>query len=226
MSATIVLISGASRGLGRAIFERYIARPNHIVIAANRNPSDSNSKELLGFKIGEGSKAILIKVDANVDTDAAEAVKELDTKHGVDHIDIIYANAGIATTVPKASEVTVKDLKAHMQANVYGLVTLLQATLPFLRKGTHPKWVTMGSQSGYLTNFLFFPNSAYGPSKVAAHWLTRALHDEEPWLTSIVIDPGYVVTTNVSKQVLTQIQARADRVGQRWCSDCRQIVWH
>jgi NAD(P)-dependent dehydrogenase (short-subunit alcohol dehydrogenase family) len=192
MSPTVVLISGTSRGLGRAIFERYIARPNHIVIAANRNPTDSNSQELLGFKTGEGSKAILVKVDANVDTDAAEAIKELEAKHNVDHIDIVYANAGIATIVPKASAVTIADLKAHMQANVYGLVTLLQATLPLLKKGTNPKWVTMGSQSGYLTNFLFFPNAAYGPSKVAAHWLTRALHDEEPWLTSIVIDPGYV----------------------------------
>jgi NAD(P)-dependent dehydrogenase (short-subunit alcohol dehydrogenase family) len=114
MSPTIVLISGASRGFGRAIFERYIAGPNHIVIGASHNPSDSNSKGLLSFKTGEGSKSVLVKVDANIDTDAAEALKELETKHGINHIDIVYANAGIETIVPKASDVKVEDLRAQI----------------------------------------------------------------------------------------------------------------
>lgn len=35
-------------------------------------------------------------------------------------------------------------------------------------------------------------NAAYAPSKVVGHWLTRAMHIEEPWLTAFPIDPGYV----------------------------------
>jgi hypothetical protein len=89
-------------------------RPNHIVIAASHNPSDSNSKGLLSFKTGEGSKSVLVKVDANIYTDAAEALKELETKHSINHIDIVYANAGIETIVPKASDVKVEDLRAQI----------------------------------------------------------------------------------------------------------------
>lgn len=36
-----------------------------------------------------------------------------------------------------------------------------------------------------------FPNAAYGPTKAMAHWLTKAIHIEEPELTAFPIDPGY-----------------------------------
>lgn len=38
MPPTIVLITGANRGLGKGLLKRYLALPNHTVIAANRDP--------------------------------------------------------------------------------------------------------------------------------------------------------------------------------------------
>ncbi|TGO34212.1 hypothetical protein BHYA_0207g00100 [Botrytis hyacinthi] len=43
-------------------------------------------------------------------------------------------------------------------------------------------------------NQLDMPNSAYAPSKVAVHWLTKAIHREEPTLIAFPIDPGWVQT--------------------------------
>ncbi|SPQ24832.1 959f1f8e-e6e7-498b-9f1d-ceeb1299ed37 [Thermothielavioides terrestris] len=37
-------------------------------------------------------------------------------------------------------------------------------------------------------------NAAYAPTKLVQHWLTKAIHTEEPWLTAFPIDPGWVQT--------------------------------
>ncbi|KAK4922946.1 hypothetical protein LTR49_009777 [Elasticomyces elasticus] len=74
MSPTVVLVSGANRGLGKGVVQLYLARPDHIVIAANRDPSSSSSKELSELPTGAGSRLIVVKVDASAETDAVEAV--------------------------------------------------------------------------------------------------------------------------------------------------------
>jgi hypothetical protein len=39
-----------------------------------------------------------------------------------------------------------------------------------------------------------FQNAAYAPTKLVLHWLTKAMHLEEPELTAFPIDPGWVQT--------------------------------
>jgi norsolorinic acid ketoreductase len=161
MAQTIVLISGANRGLGRAFLETFLARPTHTVIAANRDPAAKTSQELLE---AEGSKVIVVKAVATGENDAAAAVTELQEKHGIDHIDIVIANAAVAWVIPTVSQLKIADLKEHMETNVHGVVRLYRAVLPLLKKSAKPVWVSMGSESGYLTNFLNFPNATYGPT--------------------------------------------------------------
>ncbi|KAK3307384.1 uncharacterized protein B0T15DRAFT_510665 [Chaetomium strumarium] len=194
MAQTIVLISGANRGLGRAFLETFLSRPNHTVIAANRDPAAKTSQELLSLPAAEGSKVIVVKVDATAEDDAAAAVTELQEKHGIDHIDTVIANAAVAWVIPTVSQLKIADLKEHMETNVHGVVRLYQAVLPLLKRSAKPVWVSMGSESGYLTNFLSFPNAAYGPTKVVLHWLTCAIHTEEPTITAFVVDPGRAQT--------------------------------
>jgi hypothetical protein len=39
-------------------------------------------------------------------------------------------------------------------------------------------------------NFIPMKNAAYAPTKLVQHWLTKAIHTEEPWLTAFPVDPG------------------------------------
>jgi NAD(P)-dependent dehydrogenase (short-subunit alcohol dehydrogenase family) len=149
MGSTVVLISGANRGLGRGLFERYLSKPNHTVIAANRNPEDPTSKDLITLPKASGSRSILVKVDAANESDALEAVKELE-KQGIDHLDLLIANAGVSYAFGKVSEIKPADIHGHMEPNVYGMVRLYQATLPLLLKSPSPKLVTIGSSAGYI----------------------------------------------------------------------------
>jgi NAD(P)-dependent dehydrogenase (short-subunit alcohol dehydrogenase family) len=152
MSPLVVLITGANRGIGRGLLELYLQRPNHILIAANRDPSDPTSQEIASLPRAEGTVVHVIKNDSTVPTGAAEAVKQLGSL-GIDHLDIVIANAGVAYKFPLVRETTPEDLEMHMAPNVYGFLRLFQATLPLLQAAKSPKWVTIGSSAAFLTVF-------------------------------------------------------------------------
>lgn len=147
MAPTIVLISGANRGLGKGLLELYLARPNHIVVAANRNPDHPTSKALAELPKGADTRLVVIKIDASVESDAAEGIKQL-TAQGIDHIDIVIANAGVCYVFPKVSDIKAEELQGHLTPNLFGVVWLYQAAIPLLKKSTNPKWITMGSVGG------------------------------------------------------------------------------
>ncbi|EHK96732.1 putative Aflatoxin biosynthesis ketoreductase nor-1 [Glarea lozoyensis 74030] len=181
MTQTVVLITGANRGIGKGLLELYLLKPNHLVIAGNRDPEHATSKALATLPTADGTRLLVIKIDATVPTDAAAAAKLL-AKDGVDYIDIVIANAGVAYVYPKVSEVKTEDMQRHIVPNVYGNVWLYQAMLPLLKR------------SEKKINMIPFQNAAYAPTKLVLHWLTKAMHMEEPELTAFPIDPGWVQT--------------------------------
>lgn len=150
MAPTIVLITGANRGIGKGILEIYLQKPNHTVIAANRDPSHPTSNTLADLPKAEGTTLEVIKLDVLSPTDPAAAVKTLAAK-GITHIDILIANAGIALSWPKVSEVKVEDIQKHVEVNVYGFIRLYQAFRSVLKEAQAPKLVTIGSSSAFLT---------------------------------------------------------------------------
>ncbi|XXG99374.1 hypothetical protein Hte_005711 [Hypoxylon texense] len=192
--ATIVLITGANRGIGHGLLKRFLQLPNHTVIAANRNPDHPTSQALSKLPTAAGTKLIVVKVDATVWQDPFDAVKSLEAQ-GVDHLDIIVANAGVSYVWPTVAEVKLEDMENHYRPNVYGYVSLYQATRGLLKKSTRePVLANMGSNAGSVTSPLPFPNAAYGPSKGAAGWYTLKIDMEEPWLNSMALAPGWVHT--------------------------------
>ncbi|TVY73252.1 Short chain dehydrogenase gsfK [Lachnellula suecica] len=254
MAPTIVLITGANRGIGKGLLSLYLAKPNHTVIAANRDPSHPTSKALFDLPKAEGTSLILVKIDATVPTDAADAVNSL-ASQGINHVDILIANAGIAYLWPTVADVKVADMQKHFETNVYGVVYLYQAFLPVLKKSNNPRWVSIGSGSGFLTllanscsvkNMIPVQNAAYGPSKVVLHWLTKAIQIEEPVITAFPIDPGWVQTDmgnlgaelrGLEKAILTVEESVAGLMkvidaatkethsGRLWKYDGEQVQW-
>ncbi|KAF7589409.1 hypothetical protein BBP40_004313 [Aspergillus hancockii] len=179
MAPTTVLITGANRGIGKGLLELYLSKPNHTVIAANRDPNHSTSKALADIPTAEGTTLRVIKIDSTSAMDPTNAVKVLKT-YGIDYIDILIANAGIGLSWPKVSAVKVEDIQKHVETNTYGFIRLYQAFLPLLKASHDPKLVTLGSSSAFLT--------------LMQHWYTKAISVEEPKLTAFPIDPGWVQT--------------------------------
>ncbi|KAJ5167102.1 Short-chain dehydrogenase/reductase SDR [Penicillium canariense] len=181
MAPTIVLVTGANRGIGKGILELYLKKPNHTVIAANRDPSHPTSLALADLPKAEGTTLDVIKIDALSPTDPAAGVETLATR-GINHIDILIANAGIALSWPKVAGVKVADIQKHVDVNVYGFIYLYQAFRPLLKEAQAPK------------NFIPMQNAAYAPTKGVQHWYTKAISVEDSWLNAFPVDPGWVQT--------------------------------
>jgi norsolorinic acid ketoreductase len=100
---------------------------------------------------GPDSRLVVVKLDASIEQDAQEAIAELQHKHGIQHLDIVIANAGIGYIYPTVAEVKIADIRAHMEPNVYGVVALYQATRSLLQKSARePIFLPMGSSAGLL----------------------------------------------------------------------------
>ena len=102
---------------------------------------------------GPGSTLLIVAYDASREDSANEAVAKLEKEHGVEHLDIVVANAGISKQYPLVREVRRTDVLEHVDVNVLGIVALYQATRPLLQRSSRaqkPIFAPMGSLSGSL----------------------------------------------------------------------------
>ena len=193
---TTILITGANKGIGRALVEALLQRPNHTIIAAVRDSNSGAASELLKLTGGAGSKLVLVKIDSEIDTDPAQAIQELTSSHGLTKLDMVIANAGIGDYYGPASSTPAEQLRRHFNVNAVAPLTLFHTTEPLLKKSAVPKFFIMSSNlaSISLLEHIPFPGTAYGVSKCAANFITRKLHCENDWLTAVVLGPGWVQT--------------------------------
>jgi norsolorinic acid ketoreductase len=170
--------------------ETYLARTNHVVIAAVRDPPSANHLEEIPRS--EGTQLIIVKIDSSSHTDADDAVQELKTRHGINKLDIVIANAGISKVLPRVDEVHIPDLEEHFQVNLVGVVVLFKAVRSLLLNAEQPKFLSISSKAGSLgaMETVNFPNAAYGSSKATLNYMTLKIHYENERITAVALDPG------------------------------------
>ena len=170
----------------------YIVRPNHIVIAAVRDPNSPSSKSLFNLPKGAASSVIVVKIESASETDADSAVKELTSKYGIDALNIVIANAGISKVFPTVDKANIDDIQEHWNVNVIGVVRLFQAVFPLLNKANEPKFIPLGTTAASMADMQKrnFPNVAYGTSKAALNYVTLKIHFENPNLIAFPLSPG------------------------------------
>ncbi|KAI0424637.1 hypothetical protein F5Y09DRAFT_335601 [Xylaria sp. FL1042] len=200
MTQTVVLITGASRGLGQALAKRFLALPNHTVIAANRNPTSAPSTTLTSLPKGPNSVLIITQYDAADAQSPFNMIQELQSQHAIAHLDIVVPNAAIAKVFPLARDVKREDILEHIEVNVLSVISLFQATRELLQKAAAtgsrrmPVFAPVGSGGGALGRQPPVPSSAYGASKSMLFWYGVRIDAEEEWLNTLVLDPGWAQT--------------------------------
>lgn len=108
-------------GLGRALATRFLVQPSTTVVAAVRQTDDATAQSLSELPRGSGSKLITVKIDSVSDTDAQNAVELLRTKHGIQKLDIVVANAGYSTVYGDLSQVQAGELRELFDINAVGM---------------------------------------------------------------------------------------------------------
>lgn len=204
-SGLTYLVTGANRGIGRGLVSAFLQKPSATVIAAVRDPSKESSKALASIPKAEGTKLLVVKLDSEVETDARDAVVQLQNSHGITAIDVVVANAGINHTLAPVIQNSSEALLNHYAVNAIAPILLLQATADLLKasKTGNPRFVAISTFIASISGMEMLlkfpaPMSPYGSSKAALNWLIRRTHFEEPWLTTFVVHPGLVQTDMVA----------------------------
>lgn len=178
------MITGASRGIGRAVAVAAAARGAKVGLIARDEAELARTLELCS---GSGAQVVADVTDrAQVDA----AVAELEA--GLGPTDVLVANAGIGAYGPFA-DISAEEAEQVIAVNVLGTVHTLRAVVPGMieRRGGHI--VTMGSIAGRIGAPF---EAVYAASKFAAVGLTEALVVElEPYGIGVsLVQPGPVAT--------------------------------
>ncbi|KAL2753032.1 hypothetical protein ACRALDRAFT_1072790 [Sodiomyces alcalophilus JCM 7366] len=195
-TTTTVFITGVGRGIGRALLETYLARPNHTIIGSVRNSTDSKYDHLKSLPTGHGSRLILVSIESTSLTDPQKAVKEVEAA-GVSVIDIVISNAGYAAPSVPVEKAEIKDVVDSFSVNTVGPIVLYQAVRPLLEKSAQPKWLSISTAAasiGCLDAFNTSSVAAYGISKAAQNWFTAGVHSANKSFIAFAIHPGLVQT--------------------------------
>ncbi|HEY2271169.1 MAG TPA: SDR family oxidoreductase [Jatrophihabitantaceae bacterium] len=172
-----VLITGASRGIGRAAALR-LAQSGWDVVAGVRSPADGEALR------GEDERIRPVVLDVA----SAENIAELAT---LGELDAVVNNAGYALDGP-VEGLDLDALRRQFEVNVFGQVAVTQQVLPMLRR-SRGRIVFTSSVSGRLSTPM---TGAYNASKFALEAIADALRVElRPWRVKVVlIEPGPVAT--------------------------------
>ncbi|KAH8845663.1 hypothetical protein MCOR27_003322 [Pyricularia oryzae] len=190
-SPTVYAITGANKGIGRAIVALLLSRPSTIILALVRNPSDPTSSSLTTLAKSPSSTIHVLPFDAEADAIALPS--------GVAHIDVVVANAGASSGYKPVLATGPEDLIFDFTVNAVGPLRLFKAAWPLLQKApASPRFVLMTSSVGSIAGQQqeSFPSTAYGMSKAAANWLLVKIGVEHgpEGLSVMALHPGWVKT--------------------------------
>ena len=155
-----VIVTGASRGIGRALVDRFLDL-GHEVWALSRNTDELN--KIKGIHT--------VSIDLSEEQQIVDWVQSC----GVDYFDAVINNAGMLINKPFA-ETTYADFEAVYRVNVFGAAQLIRHLLPLLTTDSH---ILNISSMGGVNGTAKFPGlAAYSSSKGAMGILTELLAEE------------------------------------------------
>src|SRR6266498_5580277 len=186
------LVTGSSRGIGRAIAERLAADEAAVVV--NYTHSPQQAREVVdGIKARDG-KASAIQADVSKPAEVRRLFDE--TEKQVGPLDIVVANAGVYLSKPLV-EYTEADYDHVFNINTRGVFFTLQEAARRVRDGGRIIAISTGGTK------MMFPNSAlYLGSKAAVEQFARSLSRElgPRNVTVNVLSPGFTDTDMLPDQ--------------------------
>jgi NAD(P)-dependent dehydrogenase (short-subunit alcohol dehydrogenase family) len=180
MTTPVWFITGASSGFGLAFAQHALARGYHVVATA-RTPAKLESIRQLAPE-----RVLIQKLDVTIPDDAAKAVAAAVSRFGT--VDVLVNNAGYGI-VGAVEETSDAELRAQMETNFFGAVSVTKAVLPVMRARRSGAVVNMSSLGGQLS---FGGFSAYSASKFALEGMSEALAQEvAPFgIKVMIVEPG------------------------------------
>jgi len=218
MKGKVVIITGASSGIGRALAIEYAKRGASLSIAARRIQLLNELKEEL-----PNSEILAIQTDVTIESDCKNLIDKTIKHYG--RLDILINNAGISMRA-LFDDFDIQDFKHIMDVNFYGTVYCTKFALPYLleSKGSLVGIISVAGHVGLPAR------SAYSASKFAVRGFLDTIRIENLYtgLHVLVAAPGFTAS-EVRKSALTANgtpQGETPRAEEKMmsASECANLV--
>jgi NAD(P)-dependent dehydrogenase (short-subunit alcohol dehydrogenase family) len=204
----VALVTGANQGIGLQIAKDLVAHGLTVLVGSR----DSERGKAAAVEIGPD--AIALQLDVTDQASIAAAAERIRRDFG--RLDVLVNNAAISNTgllpgqsveeyskTTRASVVSLDEVRAIWETNVFGVLAVYQAMLPLLRDAPAARVVNVSSAVGSLTGAsdpsnpyrsIFSP--AYSASKTALNALTlaMAIELESTNIKVNAVSPGFIKT--------------------------------
>ncbi len=190
----VILLSGASRGLGAAAAIEAARQGANLVLNAR---SADRLAAVAAQCRALGGEALTVPGDIGAPETARRMAQAAADAFG--RIDAVIHNAGVLPPIAPVAQADLAAWETNWRVNLLGAVALLQASLPLLRKSAG-RAVLVSSGAAIHA----YPTwGAYCASKAALNHLAAVLAAEEPAVTTVAFRPG-IVDTDMQAQIRQQ----------------------
>ncbi len=209
----VALVTGAGRGIGRAIALAYAQEGARLVLTA-RTASELEETSRLRHGLGVSTHVVLgdVTVQEDVEQMVAQAVDRFST------IDILVNNAGIGGPVGAAQDNDISEWIRTIQVNVVGLYLCCRAALPVMLRQDRGKIVNLGG-AGAASAWANI--SAYSASKAAVIRLTETLSLE---LEGTNVQINALGPGSINTRMWEELRDGAKEAGDTWLYELGQRV--
>ncbi|MEW6369194.1 MAG: SDR family NAD(P)-dependent oxidoreductase [Acidobacteriota bacterium] len=204
----VVIITGASAGIGEATARRLARKGALLALAARRRDRLDALKQSIEAAAGAptGQRVLAVQCDVTSPEDRRHLVRS--TQDAFGRIDALVNNAGYGHRGP-VEMVPIDDIRRNFETNVFSLIALTQLVAPVMRAQGGGRIVNVSSVAGRIARPL---SSVYDATKHAIEALSDGMRIEmAPFgIRVALIEPGYIATefmevaNAVSRPVLDQ----------------------
>ncbi len=174
--ASVALVTGANRGIGREVARGLAALGHRVLLSARDIAAAQDAADEITRDLGAGAAVQALALDVSDTLSIEAAAGRVATAPG--RLDVLVNNAGIGTDfgVPGVSP-DFDEMQRELETNFYGAYRLTVELLPLLRASAHPRIVNVSSGMGSVSE-MGGSSPGYRVSKAAMNAMTRILSSE------------------------------------------------
>jgi NAD(P)-dependent dehydrogenase (short-subunit alcohol dehydrogenase family) len=186
--ARIILITGANRGIGRALAAQLVASGDTVLLSARSGDAAAKAAAEIRGNVHP------IELDASKQASIDAAAKKIEADFG--RLDVLVNNVGgIYDYAQQAATADLAVVQQALEINLFSTWRVTQALLPLLKRGNQARIVNVSSEAASMDR-MAGGVPAYRTSKIAMNALTRLLAVElaDQGITVHAASPGWTAT--------------------------------
>ncbi len=205
MAGKVSVVTGAGRGIGKAIAKRFAREGSSVVLAAR---TAKEIDETLSEIAKLGGNGIAVKTDISVQADVRNLIKN--TLDNFPRIDVLVNNAAVITPIGPIQKLDYRDWEKTVCTNLFGTFYCIKEALPQMILQKSGKIINLSGGGA----FKAFPNfSAYSVSKAGIVRLTETLAEE---LKAYNIQVNAIAPGAIRTRIISDVLESKELAGEEY----------